>query len=330
MSATQHGVLAVPALAESGAEAASHSAARAAVIALRSSTSGALRRLNELGVLSRVDTFTSVSGGSIFAALIAAYACLDPGVVAAGTPVRGFDDGRGRADAGARRSTTSARHGPGPRSCRELARSARRRSMRSPSALRQGPAPGTARRPARAAALRLLLAARCVPRQWAFDSGLRRVGSRAERASAGSATGRSLGGRRVLLRPRRVRGRPEEEPSTLTGGTYDGDDATARPRDRRSPTAGCSTTSGWSRSGATTSPCSSPTRRPPSSPSPDVGVALGLPPPGVILLEQATEVRKRWLVANFIEERCTARTGESPRGRRATSSTRRRMPTPIR
>src|SRR5215203_962112 len=34
---------------------------------------GALRRLNELGLLSQVDTVTSVSGGSITSAFIAAY-----------------------------------------------------------------------------------------------------------------------------------------------------------------------------------------------------------------------------------------------------------------
>jgi NTE family protein len=32
---------------------------------------GVTRRLNEVGLLSNVDTFTSVSGGSIFASLIA-------------------------------------------------------------------------------------------------------------------------------------------------------------------------------------------------------------------------------------------------------------------
>ena len=39
---------------------------------------GATRRLNELGALTRIDTFTSVSGGSIFAAHLAAFATDDP------------------------------------------------------------------------------------------------------------------------------------------------------------------------------------------------------------------------------------------------------------
>ncbi len=39
---------------------------------------GALRRLNELGILTRIDTFTSVSGGSIVAAHLAALAARAP------------------------------------------------------------------------------------------------------------------------------------------------------------------------------------------------------------------------------------------------------------
>src|SRR5438552_1583288 len=39
---------------------------------------GALRRLNELGILSRIDTITSVSGGSIIAAHLAGYLVSSP------------------------------------------------------------------------------------------------------------------------------------------------------------------------------------------------------------------------------------------------------------
>ncbi len=55
---------------------------------------GALRRLNELGVLSKVDTITSVSGGSVMAAQIAAHLVRTPGAWRnPGDEVAGFDDG---------------------------------------------------------------------------------------------------------------------------------------------------------------------------------------------------------------------------------------------
>jgi len=54
---------------------------------------GATRRLNELGALTKIDTFTSVSGGSIFAAHLAAYAAHDPDAWAKrGEPLAGFDE----------------------------------------------------------------------------------------------------------------------------------------------------------------------------------------------------------------------------------------------
>ena len=52
---------------------------------------GALRRLNELGLLASIDTFTSVSGGSIMASQLATFmagAKREPG-----KPVDGFDEG---------------------------------------------------------------------------------------------------------------------------------------------------------------------------------------------------------------------------------------------
>ena len=54
---------------------------------------GATRRLNEVGLLASVDTFTSVSGGSIFASLIAADAARRPDAWSQrGTPVPGYDE----------------------------------------------------------------------------------------------------------------------------------------------------------------------------------------------------------------------------------------------
>ena len=52
---------------------------------------GALRRMNELGILSKIDTFTSVSGGSIMAAQLATFmqgATREPG-----KPIEGFEEG---------------------------------------------------------------------------------------------------------------------------------------------------------------------------------------------------------------------------------------------
>ena len=55
---------------------------------------GALRRLDELGVLSQVDTITSVSGGSIMAAQIASHAVRNPGAWGdRGGLVSGFESG---------------------------------------------------------------------------------------------------------------------------------------------------------------------------------------------------------------------------------------------
>jgi NTE family protein len=54
---------------------------------------GAARRLDELGALTRIDTFTSVSGGSIFAAHLAAHAARDPEAWARpGEPLAGFEE----------------------------------------------------------------------------------------------------------------------------------------------------------------------------------------------------------------------------------------------
>ena len=54
---------------------------------------GASRRLNEVGALTRIDTFTSVSGGSIYAAHLAGYAARRPGDwEQRGEPLAGFDE----------------------------------------------------------------------------------------------------------------------------------------------------------------------------------------------------------------------------------------------
>ena len=55
---------------------------------------GALRRLNELGILAQVDTLTSVSGGSIFAAQLATHLIREPDAwPVAGGVVSGWEEG---------------------------------------------------------------------------------------------------------------------------------------------------------------------------------------------------------------------------------------------
>ncbi|MGH3016043.1 MAG: patatin-like phospholipase family protein, partial [Gaiellaceae bacterium] len=54
---------------------------------------GALRRLNELGLLSRIDTFTAVSGGSIMLAQIATFMARRGAPAEPGKAIDGFDDG---------------------------------------------------------------------------------------------------------------------------------------------------------------------------------------------------------------------------------------------
>jgi NTE family protein len=54
---------------------------------------GVVRRLDELGALTRIDTFTSVSGGSIFAAHLAAHAARNPHAWARrGERLEGFEE----------------------------------------------------------------------------------------------------------------------------------------------------------------------------------------------------------------------------------------------
>jgi NTE family protein len=54
---------------------------------------GSARRLNELGILSKIDTFTSVSGGSMFAAQLASHAAAHPDAWSQpGRPVSRFEE----------------------------------------------------------------------------------------------------------------------------------------------------------------------------------------------------------------------------------------------
>ena len=101
--------------------------------------------------------------------------------------------------------------------------------------------------------------------------------------------------------------RARQEPSALTGGSYQEADRDRLVREIDLSDGGMFDNLGlepvW-RDHATVLVSDA---APSFKPDPDVGWLWSALRQGVILLEQATEVRKRWLVANFIEERMTGR-----------------------
>ena len=113
---------------------------------------GALRRLNELGVLSKIGTFTSVSGGSIIAAQLATW--LTRAEREPGKPVAGFDEGVAAAHARLRRARHPHRRRPGTAPSAQLAHT-RARSKALAAAYAQGAGPGEPRRSPGDAPLRL-------------------------------------------------------------------------------------------------------------------------------------------------------------------------------
>ena len=185
------------------------------------------------------------------------------------------------------------------------------------AAYAQGPAPGTARRPPRDAALRLPRQRHALPR----PVGLRH----------GQAPGRELGrpgyaplGEWTLAQAVAASScvpgafgvvHTKWEPSALTGGTYKEPDRDRLVREIDLSDGGMFDNLGvepvWRDHETVLVSDAAPSFKP----DPDVGWLWSALRQGVILLEQATEVRKRWLVANFIARRsCRARTGASPRG----------------
>ena len=225
---------------------------------------GALRRLNELGILAQVDTLTSVSGGSIFAAQLATHLAREPDAwPAGGGVVAGWEEGVARpmrAFVGRDIRTKTALRGFHP--LRWFDQNAAIEALAKRYAA--GPAPGRLDElPARP---RFVICASDMRfrEQWVFDSA-GRIGS-------------PLG--RLVLAHRGVDARPRRRRLVLCAGAVPAD---ARPRRRRgaarrrstraptasgwfarstSRTAASTTTSGSSRSGGTTRWCSSPTPRP--------------------------------------------------------------------
>jgi NTE family protein len=260
---------------------------------------GALRRLNELGVLSTIDTFTSVSGGSIIAAQLATF--LAGAKVTAGKPIDGFDAGVAepmRAFAGRDVRTGAALARLHPRNW--LTPGAQSEALAA--AYAQGPAPGKlADLPERPRFVFLASDMRFRD-QWVFDTGLRRVGSSAAGhqplgdwtlAQAVAASSCVPGAFSVV--------RTRQEPSALTGGSYAEPDRDRLVREIDLSDGGMFDNLGlepvWRDHRTVLVSDAAPSFKP----DPDVGWLWSALRQGVILLEQATEVRKRWLVASFIQ-----------------------------
>jgi NTE family protein len=262
---------------------------------------GALRRLNELGVLSKVDTFTSVSGGSIMAAQLATW--LTRAEREPGKPVAGFEDGVAkpmRAFAARDVRTGAALARLHPRNW--LTPGAQSESLAA--AYAQGPAPGKLADLPETPRFVFLASDMRFREQWVFDTGKRHVGSRpagyaplgdwtlAQAVAASSCVPGAFG---VV--------HTKWEPGDLLNGSYGEPDRDRLVREIDLSDGGMFDNLGlepvWRDHEAVLVSDAAPSFKP----DPDVGWLWSALRQGVILLEQATEVRKRWLVANFIEQR---------------------------
>jgi NTE family protein len=259
---------------------------------------GATRRLNELGALSKVDTFTSVSGGSIFASLIAAYAAREPDAWSRpGEPIPGWDE-------------------EVVKPMEELAG----HNIRTRSVLRALLPWNWGKRDVQIDALAETLAAGPTGRgklhdlperprfvfcssemqfrsQWTFDSGQRRFGADpAGHAEFGDWTiARAAASSSCLpgvFSPMSIRDR-------LSGGTYEGDDAPRLAQSLALSDGGMYDNLGvepvWQDHETVLVSDAGPSFKP----DPGLGKIWSQLRFAIILLEQATDVRKRWLISNF-------------------------------
>jgi NTE family protein len=260
---------------------------------------GATRRLNELGILSKIDTFTSVSGGSIFASLLAAHAVRNPQAWSQpGGPVDGFVDGvttpmRNLAQHDLRTDSVLSRLLPWNWFKRNVQIDALAKRLSKgptgPSLLSDLPP-----RP------RFVFCSSEMQfrAQWTFDSGDRRLGSEPSghagfeswtlaRAAASSSC------LPIAFSPMSVTDR-------LSGGTYDGSDTATLARRLALSDGGMYDNLGvepvWQDHTTVLVSDASPSFKP----DPGMGRIWSSLRFAIILLEQATDVRKRWLISNFI------------------------------
>jgi NTE family protein len=262
---------------------------------------GALRRLNELGVLSKVKTFTSVSGGSIIAAQLATF--LARAEIEPGKPVAGFDAGVAdpmRAFVSKDIRTGAALARLHPRNW--LTPGAQSDALAA--AYAQGPAPGRLADLPEQPRFVFLASDMRFRDQWVFDTGTRRVGSRsagyaplgertlAEAVAASSCVPGAFGVVHTTW-----------EPSELEGGTYEEPDRDELVRAIDLSDGGMFDNLGLEPVWRDHETVLVSDAAPSFKPDPKIGWLWNALRQGVILLEQATDARKRWLVASFIEER---------------------------
>jgi NTE family protein len=263
---------------------------------------GALRRLNELGVLSQVDTITSVSGGSIIAAQLASHRReLGDDWPDTGSCVPRWDEGVAeplRAFVG-----TDIRTGA-------VLRRAAPRHWLNKNASVDGLANRYAEGPARGKLSDLPDHPRFVfcatnmqfRSQWVFDCGRRIVGD--DQAGFCQLTDDWTLARAVaasscvpgVFTPMQV----ATEPSALKGGLYRGADRAGLVRNMEIVDGGLYDNLGlepvWRDHAVVLVSDAAPSFKP----EPDIGVVSGLLRSILTLCEQATDVRKRWFVANLI------------------------------
>jgi NTE family protein len=262
---------------------------------------GALRRLNELGVLAQVDTLTSVSGGSIFAAQLATHLAREPGAWPAdGGVVAGWEEGVARpmrAFAATNIRTRPALHGFHP--LRWFDQNAAIDALAGRYAA--GPAPGALDElPPRP---RFVICATDMRfrEQWVFDSA-GRIGSRSAGFFPPSppwTLARAVAASSCVpgpFRAMRVRDGVEE----LREGAYAGDDRERLVRSIDLADGGVYDNLGiepvWRDHAVVLVSDASPSL----SPDPPIRAVWRALRFAVTLLEQATEVRKRWLLSSFM------------------------------
>jgi NTE family protein len=261
---------------------------------------GATRRLNEAGVLSQVNTFTSVSGGSIFASLIAAYAVRHPDVWSEpGKPLPRYDEEVAEpmyelAGRDIRTSTVLRKLLPWNWMKPDVQIDA------LADAIAGGPT-GRARLDELPDGPRFVFCSSEMQfrRQWTFDSSTRKLGAEPcgygpfddswtiARAAAASSC---LPG---AFAPMTITDR-------LSGGGYTGPDAAALGESLALSDGGMYDNLGlepvWRDHAAVLVSDAGPSFKP----NPGLGRIWNALRFAIILLEQATDVRKRWLIASFI------------------------------
>ena len=261
---------------------------------------GAMRRLNELGILSRLDTITSVSGGSIAAAQVATHLLDAGGWPEPGQPVPGWEEGVAQPLRAFTR--TDIRTGP-------VLRRAHPRSWLNQNASADALAARYAAGPARGSLADLperprfvFLATDLLFRaQWLIDTGRKLMGD--ERAGFAPVSERWTLARAVAassclpgaFRPLTV----GEDAASLEGGTYRGDDRDELVRRIELSDGGLYDNLGlepvWRDHAVVLVSDAAPSFHA----QPNLGALWRVLRIVVTLLEQATDVRKRWLISGF-------------------------------